>query len=96
MDVIYHPWVRRDVVEIARYYQTISARLANEFEDELRETIAQATGSPLRFPPTERGFRRANLKRFPYHVLYEVHPDVIRVMLVRHHKRNPQFGLDRI
>jgi addiction module RelE/StbE family toxin len=96
MEVIYHPQVHRDVVEVARYYQTISARLANEFEDELRATIAQATDNPLRFPQTERGFRRANLKRFPYHVLYEVLPDVIRVMLVRHHKRNPQFGLDRI
>jgi plasmid stabilization system protein ParE len=95
MEVIYHPLVRRDVLEIRRYYRNISSKLTDEFRDELRDTISRAAENPLRFPPVERGFRRANLKRFPYHVLYEVQAQLIRVMLVRHHKRHPQFGLAR-
>jgi hypothetical protein len=43
----------------------------------------------------EEGFRRANLKRFPYHLLYELHPTSLRVVLVRHNKRHPQYGLPR-
>ena len=38
---------------------------------------------------------RANLKRFPYHFLFKELPDGIRVMLVRHHRRHPDFGVER-
>ena len=95
MEVIFHPLVRRDVEEPLSYYRKISASLADEFRDELRSTIGRAADNPLRFPPAEQGFRRANLKRFPYHVLYEVRPENLRVMLVRHHKRHPDYGLPR-
>ncbi len=96
MGVNYHPLVRGDVLEILRYYHEISPKLADDFNTELRSLIERAGENPLRFHPTHRGFRRANLKRFPYHFLYEVHPESIRVMIVRHNKRHPQFGLERV
>jgi plasmid stabilization system protein ParE len=95
MEVKYHPLVRRDVLEAARKYYDISPRLAEEFNMELKATIAKAAERPLRFHLADRDFRRANLKRFPYHFLYDVQPALIRVMIVRHHKRHPDFGLDR-
>ena len=95
MEVKYHPSVRTDVLEAARKYHDISPRLAEDFDQELKVTIAQAAANPLRFHLADRGFRRANLKRFPYHFLYDIQADAIRVMIVRHHKRHPQFGLDR-
>jgi plasmid stabilization system protein ParE len=42
-----------------------------------------------------RVLRRANLKRFPYHFLYRILPDRIRITAVRHHRQNPRFGLQR-
>jgi plasmid stabilization system protein ParE len=95
MEVKYHPLVRHDVLEAARKYHDISPRLAEEFDEELKATIARAADHPLRFHPADRGFRRANLKRFPYHFLYDAQPNFIRIMIVRHHKRHPAFGLDR-
>jgi len=95
MEVAYHPLVRRDVEEVLSYYRKVSTQLADEFHDELRSIINRAAENPLRFPPTDQGFRRANLKRFPYHVLYELRPEHLRVMLVRHHKRHPDYGLSR-
>lgn len=95
MDVIYHPLVKRDVSEALKYYTDISTRLADEFQAEVREIISQAADNPLRFHPTQRGFRRANLRRFPYHILYEVRGECLRVMHVRHHKRHPDYGMTR-
>ena len=95
MEVRYHPLVRQDVLETFRNYQDISPRLADEFDAELKATIAKAAENPLRFHPTDHGFRRANLKRFPYHFLYDIQAAFIRVMIVRHHKRHPDFGMDR-
>lgn len=95
MEMIYHPLVKRDAIEIGGYYAGISPRLAAECHDELQKILQKVAGNPLRFSLVGHGFRRANLRRFPYHVLYEVQEDQIRVMLVRHHKRHPQFGLER-
>lgn len=95
MEVIYHPLVRQDLVEMLRYYRKISQQLEGEIYAEFRRTIDLAAETPLRFPPADRDFRRANLTRFPYHILYEAGPGSIRVMLIRHHKRHPQFGLER-
>jgi len=95
VEVNYHPDVREDVLEILRYYQTVSHDLSEGFEAELRTLIERAAENPLRFPPAQKGFRRANLKRFPYHFLYEAGPESIRVMIVRHNSRHPQYGLTR-
>jgi plasmid stabilization system protein ParE len=96
MEVTYHPLARRDVVRILRYYRKIALNLANEFESELRSVINRAATNPLRFRPTGADLRRANLKRFPFHFLYEIRPSGIRILIVRHNKRHPDFGRERV
>jgi plasmid stabilization system protein ParE len=96
VEVTYHPLVKRDVIEALRYYTQISQRLAEEFQAELQVLIARAASNPLRFHLTERGFRRANLRRFPYHVLYEVREEALRIIHVRHNKRHPDYGKERV
>ena len=69
--------------------------LGDEFKKELRHFIRLAAANPGRFYPAGSRFRRANLRRFPYHFLYREIPDGIRITLVRHHKRHPDYGLER-
>ena len=95
MRVDYHPAVEQDVAEALRRYDEVSQRLGDDFKAELRGIIAVAAAKPGRFYLLKPGFRRANLKRFPYHFIYRELPDGIRVTLVRHHKRHPGFGLER-
>jgi plasmid stabilization system protein ParE len=76
-------------------YRAVSERLGKEFKAELRRLITMAAANPSRFHPIKPGFHRANLKRFPYHVIYREISDGIRVMLVRHHRRNPELGMER-
>ncbi len=95
MSVEYHPAVRQDVADAMGRYLSVSHQLAEEFKAELRRVIAVAAANPNRFHPVKPGFHRANLKRFPYHVIYRVLPEGIRVTLVRHHRRHPDFGMER-
>ena len=95
MRIEYHPAVEHDVAEALRFYDGVSQRLGDEFKAELRRMTALATAQPGRFHFVKRGFRRANLKRFPYHFIYRELPDGIRVTLVRHHRREPGFGMER-
>jgi hypothetical protein len=41
------------------------------------------------------GMRRRNLRKFPYHILFEARLDCLRVIVIRHHHRNPGYGLRR-
>lgn len=92
---IYHPEVPGEVRRIIADYEKISSKLADGFWDELTEAIAYATEFPERHHFDASGRRRSNLRRFPYHFLFRVFDDRIRITVVRHHSRTPQFGSRR-
>ena len=95
MNVQFHPAVEQDVAKAFQRYDVVSQKLGEEFKAELQRTIALAANHPGRFHSIKSGFRRANLKRFPYHFLYREISGGIRVTLLRHHRRNPKFGMER-
>jgi plasmid stabilization system protein ParE len=95
MRIYYHPSVRQDVGEAVRRYKAVSEKLAEDFKEELRLVIAIAAANPKRYHALEPGLHRANLKRFPYHLIYREIPEGIRVTLVRHHHRHPNVGRER-
>ena len=95
MRIDYHPAVEQDVAEALRRYDAVSQKLGDEFKAELRHVAALAATRPGRFHFIKPGFRRANLKRFPYHFIYRELPDGIRITLVRHHRRDPSLGMER-
>ena len=96
MRVRLHRKVYADVSEIMDYYEALAGpHLADEFYRELFTSIKKAAEQPERFRFLERDLRRVNLKRFPYHFLFRVIGDSVRVLVVRHHRRHPSFGLER-
>jgi plasmid stabilization system protein ParE len=95
MHVEYHPSVRQDVTEATQRYKAVSQKLADDFKAELRRVVAMASANPNRFHSLKAGIHRANLKRFPYHFIYREITTGIRVILVRHHRRHPDMGMDR-
>jgi plasmid stabilization system protein ParE len=96
MKVIYHRSAARDVRQILDHYESeAGSQLADRFFKDLLGTVTKALSNPLHFPPISEWMRRANLPDFPYHFLYEAKPWGIKVMVVRHDRRNPHFGLRR-
>lgn len=95
MKLAYHPLVQRDVNGILKHYDKISPRLGDEFWAELMRLVELVTVKPGRFRMTDRGLRRANMRRFPYHVLFRDSPFGIRMIVVRHDRRHPSYGTRR-
>ena len=95
MKVVYHPAVQKDVSAILRHYESISSSLADEFWGELQARIEAAARNPEHFHFGAAGRRRVNLRKFPYHFLFRVFADGIRITVVRHHNRAPRLGLSR-
>ena len=93
MRLEFHPQVSSDISEITRYYEEIAGpQLAEEFYTELRAAFLQAAESPRSFNIRERDLRRVNLGRFPYHFFFRiVGEETVRILVVRHHSREPKL-----
>jgi plasmid stabilization system protein ParE len=96
MRLILHPKVYSDIDEIMEYYERADIPgLADGFYKELRHFITQAGERPESCSIRQRDIRRMNLQRFPYHFLFRVAGDTVRILVVRHHRRHPSVGARR-
>ena len=95
MRLAYHPLVQRDVSEILRHYDRIAPRLGDAFWTELLHLVELVSAKPERFHFADGGLRRANMRRFPYHLLFRERAEGIRVIVVRHNRRHPSYGTGR-
>lgn len=97
MQVIYHPSARVDLRRILAYYTKESGpELAAEFFAELLFAIDQIAARPESFTVFREHLHRANLRRFPYHILFEIIDEKkCRILVVKHDHRDPSFGLGR-
>ena len=93
MRLVLHPKVHSDIDMIMDYYEEVATPgLASEFYAELRHLMTEAAARPESFSIRERDIRRVNLERFPYHFLFRIVGDVVRILVVRHHGRHRSLG----
>lgn len=96
MNLLYHRSVQRDVSEVIAYYDRAGgAELGDAFFAELTAQVQAAQSRPEKFHPVAGKLRRANLHRFPYHFLFRCSGDTIRILVVRHNRRHPAYGIER-
>jgi plasmid stabilization system protein ParE len=92
----FHPQIASDISRIMDYYEEASGhQLADEFYSDLRSCFQKAANSPEAYDIRERDLRRVNLERFPYHFLFRIVDDQVRILVIRHHRRRPSLGLHR-
>lgn len=96
MRVEFHPSTVDDVNEAATHYGRARAGLGAEFRAEIDAVIERIARNPTQFPVVEAQIRRCIVHRFPYSVLFRcVSNDCVRILVIRHHRRDPRFGLER-
>jgi len=96
MRIEFHKLVASDISRIMDYYEDAAGpQLADEFYGELLASFRKAADSPEAYAIRERDLRRANLERFPYHFLFRIVGDTVRILVVRHHSRRPSLGVHR-
>lgn len=95
MRIIRHPKLADDIRDVAEHYTEISERILAAFWSELDSVLASVQRNPRSHHLASCGLRRANFRKFPYHLLYEVDEDVAYLVVLRHDRRHPDFGIDR-
>jgi len=96
MRLEFHSQIASDISRIMDYYRDVAGQpLADEFYGELILFFQKAADSPEAYDIRERDLRRVNLERFPYHFLFRIVRDRVRILVVRHHRRRPSLSLHR-
>jgi len=96
MSLIFHHLVQSDLRVVLQYYEEEGGvALADRFFAELEQLTCELEESPDKFHKISDDIRRANMAHFPYHLLFRRHETQIRVLILRHDKRSPEFGLGR-
>ena len=94
--VIFHPLARSELHSTALYYEDQRVGLGSEFRDEAWMVQAFIVANPTRYSIRITDVRRANLKRFPYHLNYIIHGETIAIVAISHDKQRPFYWRDRL
>ena len=72
MEVTYHRLFQRDVNAGVQHYDNEGGEvLGDAFFSEVERAVELVIANPTGFHFIADGFRRAPLKRFPYHIIFE-------------------------
>lgn len=96
MRVILHREADQDLREAAEYYGRSSPKVAAEYLEAVERASQQIAEAPLRWPIEEGSRRRFKMRRFPYHIFYEVLETHVYVLAIKHHSRHPDYWKDRL
>lgn len=95
MRLEFHPGIERDLRGIIAYYNKESLWAADRFLAEFRDVLTGIKENPKHHHLVDSSRRRCNLDRFPYHLIYEEREGVVHVLVLRHHRRRPDYGMRR-
>jgi plasmid stabilization system protein ParE len=77
-----------DFHEGLRYYVERDRAVAQRFDRLIKRTTGLVVENPGRWP-IKNGSHRYVLRRFPYTVAYIFHDDIVSIIAVAHHRRDP-------
>jgi toxin ParE1/3/4 len=85
-----------DLIEAEKYY-AIEMGSAVLFERAVSQAIEDIKLFPEAAALTGVGtVRKRILKRFPYHLVYQVQNQELLILAIAHHKRDPFYWIDRL
>jgi len=97
MRLEYHPNVKLELEQARDFYEQQIPGLGAKFIDEFERQVLQIAGMPKRFRIIQADTRRALMNRFPYAIYFRlVTPNLIRITLVKHQRKHPIYGMERI
>lgn len=96
MRLTYHPEAEAELAAAARFYERKVPGLGTRFRGEVDAAVPRILETPDRWRVLEHGIRRFLMRRFPYSILYRIEGEVVRILVVKHHRRHPDFWKGRL
>ena len=93
--VEFNPLVQQDVKNMLSYFDQISDIVGNKVFEDFTNRIDQISKNPYRFPPFRTIYRKAQLKHYPFDIVYRVIGKRIRILVFKHQERHDDYGMSR-
>jgi toxin ParE1/3/4 len=95
VDVVFHPAADAEYEDAVRWYRDRDESAADRFEADVAHSLDLVRRQPESFPRYDDDHRFVVLRKFPYTVVYQVHPDHVFVIAVARNGRAPGYWLGR-
>ena len=93
--VLFLPEAEIDLDEVMGWYKQFDSRLTNDFLIKLDSAIQEIQNHPFHFQKIFKNYRKLNLTRFPFKIIYRVEKQSIIVVAIGHHKRRANYWRTR-
>lgn len=84
-----------DLQEAINWYSNISSELSIDIEVKFFAALQEIIKRPLAFQIVKAKYRKYNIARFPYSVVFKIVKDRITIVAFAHHKRKPNYWKKR-
>jgi plasmid stabilization system protein ParE len=86
---------RLEFLEVLSFYEDKQGGLGRCFKDEVDKSVRWIASNPDLLRVRPGGYRRMNLRIFPYYVPYIIKGDTIWILAVAHGHRKPRYWIHR-
>ena len=90
-----HPEAQSELDEAYAWYRERSELIATVFLIEIDQAITKIAQRPEAWPQTRANEHRFILNKFPFSVIYRVRNRDVYVTAFAHHRRRPNYWLNR-
>jgi plasmid stabilization system protein ParE len=95
MSYRFHPLARVEHLEHVAYYESQRGGLGARYLAAFEKAMENICAAPHRYKAVGEGNRKYSLQGFPFDVFYQVTDDRVEVLAVAHHRRRPNYWIER-
>lgn len=92
----FHPKAVAELEDATIEYAGIDPELGSDFRKEIEDAVSRVRSYPWIYHLRFGLYRRANLRRFPYHLIFVEEDEDLRIIALGHNSRKPHFWADRL
>jgi toxin ParE1/3/4 len=95
MTITFLAEARAEFLEAVSYYESARLGLGQRFKDEVDRNVLWISDHPELCRLRPGGYRRVNLRTFPYYIPYIVRGSTLWILAVAHGSRKPEYWIRR-
>lgn len=85
-----------DISHAYDWYEDQRTGLGEEFLEVVQVCVKEICREPLLYQKTQKNYRRARLRKFPYFVVFKYERGTVKIISVWHAARNPDVLRSRL
>ena len=96
MNLVYFDEFKEELDDAVAWYNSRSSGLGNQFAAAVEATIKGIQRMPLAAPSCGFKYRRKQVRKFPYAVIYEARDFNIVIIALPHDRQRPGYWIGRL